>query len=421
MSLAEGVAARVSRKYYTSAAITPGSEPTPASDPGASGAQILRRVSSSLTLTKDTYQSNEIRSDRQIADFRHGVKRVTGGISGELSPLTYEAEFEAVLRGTWAAAVAKSNTDFTSVTADNATSKFTLGGGNPVTEGYRVGMILRFTNLSESANNSKNFVILAFGGSNNREITVYPAPTDMGADSAFNMTSVGQSVTVPSSSHVSRKVAVEIWNEDVDIARLFTELRLSGFNVQLPATGMATVDFTMMGRNMLDLGGSSSPSDAPFFSSPTAETTTGILAAVNGLLRIGGSTVAVVTAANIQMDLAGSSEPVVGSDLVPEIFLGRANVTGQLTAFFENRDLIQSFVNEEEIELLVYLTASDDAAAQAMTFYLPRIKLGGADLQTQGEGGQSITLPFQALKYNGTEASTGIAGTTIQICDTEVS
>ena len=65
MSLAEGVSARVSRKYYASAAITPGSEPTLSSDPGATGAQILRRVSSSLTLTKDTYQSNEIRSDRK--------------------------------------------------------------------------------------------------------------------------------------------------------------------------------------------------------------------------------------------------------------------------------------------------------------------------------------------------------------------
>lgn len=417
MSLAEGVAARVAYKFYASAAITPGSEPSPASDPGASGAQILRRVSSSLTLAKDTYQSNEIRSDRQIADFRHGVKRVTGGVSGELSPATYGDFFEAALRGTWAAAVTASQSDFTSVSADNSSSKFTFTAGNPVTKGFRVGMVIRFSSLSDADNNSKNFVILAFGGTQNREVTVYPAPDTMTADSSFSLASVGQRCIVPSSSHVSRKAAVEIWNEDVDIARLFTELRITGFNVQLPATGMATVDFTMLGRNMTLY----EATNAPFFSSPTAVTTTGITAGVNGLLRISGSTVAVVTAANIQMDLAGTADPVVGSNLVPEIFLGRANVTGQLTAFFENADLIEDFINEEEIELLVYLTASDDANAQAMTFYLPRIKLGGADLQTQGEGGQSITLPFQALLYQGTEASTGIAATTIQICDTQVS
>jgi hypothetical protein len=417
MPLAEGTAARIAYKFYTDPAITPGVEPASATDPGASGAQVLRRVSSGLTLSKDTFQSNEIRSDRQIGDYRHGTKRVQGPIDGELSPLTYADWFEAALRGTWAAAIADDETTFTSVAADNATSKFTLGGGNPVTEGWRVGMILQFTGLSEAANNAKNFVIISFGGSNNREVTVYPAPTDMTADTEFDVTTVGQSVSVPSSSHVSRKVAVEIYNEDVDIARLFTENRVSGFNVQLPATGMSTVTFNVMGRNMEIYEDSA----APFFTTPTAETSTGILAAVNGLLRVSGSVVAVVTAANIQLDLSASADPVVGSDLVPEIFLGRANVTGQLTAFFDTPDLIEDFINETEIELLIYLTTTNDAASPAMTFYLPRIKLGGADLQTQGEGGQSITLPFQALRSMTTPATAGVADTTIQIVDTQIS
>lgn len=415
MPLAEGTSARISYKFYSDATITPGTEPAAASDPGATGAQILRRVSSGLTLSKDTFQSAEIRSDRQIADFRHGTKRVQGPVDGELSPLTYGDWFEAALRGTWAAAVTASQSDFTSVSADNATSKFVFGGGNPVSKGYRVGMVIRFTNLSDTDNNAKNFVIISFGGSNNREVTVYPAPDTMTADSAFTMTSAGQSLKVPASSHVSRKVAVEIYNEEVDVARLFTENRVSGFNVQLPASGMSTVTFNVMGRNMAIYESGS----APFFTSPTAETTTGILAAVNGLLRVSGSSVAVVTAANIQLDLSASSDPVVGSNLVPEIFLGRANVTGQLTAFFDNPDLIEDFINETEIELLIYLTTTNDANSPAMVFYLPRIKLGGADLQTQGEGGQSITIPFQALKYQGVEATTGIAATTIQIVDTE--
>lgn len=416
MSLAEGVSARIAYKFYADATIRPGSEPAPGTDPGASGAQILRRVSSSLSLSKDTYQSAEIRTDRQIGDFRHGTKRVQGNVSGELSPLTYADFFEAACRGTWSAsAIADDESTFTSVAADNATSKFTLGGGNPVTEGWRVGMILRFTNLSDAANNNRNFVILAFGGANNREVTVYPAPASHSADTDFDVTTVGRQLIVPASGHVSRKVAVEIYNEDVDVARLFTENRLGGFNVQLPATGMSTVDFDLMGRNMQVYESGA----APFFTSPSAVTTTGLLAAVNGLLRIGGSTVAVVTAANIQMQLSASSDAVVGSDLVPEIFLGRANVTGQMTAFFENPDLIEDFINETEIEFLGFLTASNNPAAAAMTFYLPRIKLSGADLQTQGEGGQSITLPFQALRYQG--AGAGIESTTIQIVDTEVS
>jgi len=328
MSLAEGVAARICYKAYASSAIVAGVAAVSSSALGASSAQVLRRTSSTLALSKSTYQSEEIRSDRQISDFRHGVKRAQGDINGELSPATYWDLFEAVFRGTAAAAVAKSNSELTSVAADNSTSKFTFGGGNPVTEGYRVGDILRFTNLSESANNSTNFVIRSFGGSSNREVTVTPAPTTMTADSAFNVTSVGQTLSIPSSSHVSRKFGFEIYNEDIDTARLFTECRLGGCRMDLPAEGMATCGFTIMGRGMEVYEGG----DAPFFTSPTAATSTGIFAAVNGVLMINGSAVGVVTGVEISIDLSPSSDPAVGSTLVPEIFLGRANVTGQVTA-----------------------------------------------------------------------------------------
>ncbi len=416
MALAEGVSARVAYKAHSTGVITPGVEPVFATDPAATGGQILRRVSSTLALSKDTYQSAEIRGDRQIVDFRHGVKRVQGNISGELSPLTYADFFEAAFRGTWEAAVTASEADFTSAAADNATSKFTFAGGNPVTKGFRVGHILRFSNLSDADNNAKNFLILGFGGTSNREVTVYPAPDTMSADTAFNVVSVGKRLANPSSGFVSRKYAVEIWNQDVDIARLFSECRVGGFNAQLPASGIGTVDFDFMGRNMTMYEAGA----APFFTSPAAETTTGVTAAVNGLLRASGSTIAVITGLNIQMQLSPSADPVVGSNLVPEIFLGRANVTGQLTAFFENADLVNDFVNESEIEILAYLTTTSAVNTPALTFYMPRVKLGGADLQTQGEGGQSITLPYQALKSTAVEASTGIASATLQICDTEI-
>lgn len=416
MALAEGVSARIAYKAHSTGIITPGVEPVFSVDPAASGGQILRRVASTLALSKDTYQSAEVRGDRQIVDFRHGVKRVQGNISGELSPLTYADFFEASFRGSWEAAVTASEADFTSVAADASTSKFTFAGGNPVTKGFRVGMMMRFGALSDADNNAKNYLILGFGGTQNREITVFPAPDTMSADTTFTMASIGKRLVNPSSGFTSRKYAVEVWNQDVDIARLFTECRVGGFNAQLPASGIGTVEFDFMGRNMTMYESGA----APFFTSPAAETTTGVVAAVNGLLRASGNTIAVITGLNIQMQLSPSADPVVGSNLVPEIFLGRANVTGQLTAFFENADLIGDFINENEIELLTYLTTTSAADTPALTFYMPRIKLGGADLQTQGEGGQSITLPYQALKSTAVEASTGIASTTLQICDTEI-
>jgi hypothetical protein len=414
--LAEGVATRVAYKFYASADITPGTAAVSSSDLGASSAQVLRRVSSTLALTKDTYQSEEVRIDRQVSDFRHGTKRAAGTIAGELSPLTYEQFFEASTRGTWAAAITASESDFTSAAFDADTNKITFAGGNPVTKGYRVGMGIRFSDLSQTANNNKTFVILGFGGTSNRELTVYPAPTTATADTDFDMTSVGRSLIIPASSHVKRKIAIEHYHEDKDVALLFTEGRVGGFNVNLPASGMSTVDFEVLCRDLETY----SSGDAPFFTSPTAATTTGSLAAVNGLLRVSGETVAVITGLNIQHQLALSGDPVVGSNLLPDILTGRHLVSGQMTAFFEDLDLINDFRNETEIEILAYLTATSAANSPAMTFFLPRVKLGGANLPAQGEGAQSITLPFTALKYEGTEASTGIANTTLQIWDSEV-
>jgi hypothetical protein len=411
MPLAEGVSARITIKPYATGAITPGVGPDPTVDPGATGGQILRRVSSSLTVEKDTYQSEEINSHRQLADFRHGVRRVTGGITGELSPLTYAMLFEACLRGTWdTTAVSKTATEFTSIAASASASTLTAGGGDPVTEGFRVGDVIRLTGASEPANEGVNFTITSFSGASNRTIHVYPAPTDMTADTAFTMAGTGGSLIIPSSGHVSRKFAIEIWNQDIDVARLFTECRLGGFNIQLPPTGIGTVEFTVMGRDGVNFEAGT----APFFTAPDPETTTGLVAAVNGLLQINGVTKAVVTGANIQLEMNPEGEPVIGSDLVPEIFLGRSLVTGEMTAFFEDVELLDSFLDEEEISLLIYLTTSSSGSSDALTFFLPRIKLGGASVDTSGEAGQSITIPFTALK-----ASTGDA-TTIRITDTAV-
>jgi hypothetical protein len=413
--LAEGVQALLTYKKYASGAITDNALATSSSDLVATGAQRLRRVSSTLKFARDNYTSNEILAARQIQDFRLGTGRVTGNaVSGEWSPGTYFDFMEAACRGTKAAAISLGPSVLTSIAADNATSKFICGGGDPVASGFRVGMIVRPTNLSDTDNNAKNFLITGFSGGSNRNILVSPAPDTMTADTTFTLATVGKSVLVPSSGFVSRKFGFEIYNSDIDMYRLYTECRVGGFSLKLPATGNATIDVPVMGRWLESATGS-----GPFFTTPTAETTTGIIAAVNGLLQVSGSTVGVVTGINIDFKMTMTGDAVVGQNFVPEIFLGKANVTGQATAFLKDGTLLNDFKNETEISLLAYLTTTSAVGSPATTIYLPRIKFSDADVATQGEGGQSISLPFQALKGTATTSTSGIEDTTIQICDSE--
>jgi Phage tail tube protein len=411
MALAEGTQGRVVYKAYAVGTMDSNSQPVSTVDPGNTGGQVLRRTSVSMNLEKDTYQAAEIVLHRQITDFRHGVKRVNGSINGELSCGTYWDFLEAVCRGTETASVALSNTELTTVTSDSTTSKFTFGA-DPVAAGLRVGHVIRFTNLATTANNTTNFIITGFSGVNNVDVTVYPAPTTGASDATFNVVQTGKTVSVPDTGHVSRKFAVETYYIDADIYRLFTECRVGGFNMTLPATGLATVEMPFMGRGM-ETGSAGS---APFFASPTAPTTTGINAAVNGLIRVQGENLGVVTGATINFALNPTADPVVGQNYVPEIFLGRANASGQITAMLEDFTLVDYFVNETEVEILLYLTSGTSATADAFTIYMPRVKFGGASVAMDGEAAQIITMPFQALKLG--TATLGKPATTIQFSDT---
>jgi hypothetical protein len=412
MTIAEGVSVRVAYKANVAGTMTANAEADTSTIPGASGAQILRRVSSNLDLTKDTYESAEIRADRQVADFRHGARRVTGSIQGELSPGTYWPFFVASNRDTEVGSLSLTETDLTSCAADNATSKFTFASGDPVALGLFVGDVIRFTNLSDADNNAKNFTILSFGGTSNREVTVTPAPDSHSADTAFTLTRPGKTTIVPLTGHVRRLFTFEHYHEDLDIARLFTECRVHGYRMSLPATGMATIEIPVTGRNMQVLESGS----APYFTSPTAAGTSGITAAVNGVLLVAGTPVGVVTGVEINAEIQASTPAVVGQNFTPDIVLGRFRVTGQVTALFESATLLNAFLSETEVGLLVRLDASSAANTDAVSIYLPRIKFGGAQVPAQGEGEQSITMPFQALLYGGSTA--GVPVTTIRIHDT---
>lgn len=418
MTIAEGADVRVSYKFYADGTINANAQAVSSVDLGASGAQILRNTSVSLKLAKDTYKSKERRSDRQTADFRHGTRRVPGLVSGELSPKTYGDFFQALLRGTWAATTSLGPSALTSVSAVKSTSKIHFGGGDPVALGARVGHIIQLSGVA-TADTAENFLILAISGANNRDLTVFPPPADMTADTTFTVSFLGKSLIAPSSGFVKRKLAVENYNSDIAFARLFTECRLTAVDIKLPATGMATVDWTVMGRNQEIYSATSVLGVAPFFSSPAAETTEGLEAAVNGVIAVNGVTVGVVTSLEFKIDLAGSDNPVVGQDVVPEIHTGGVNVTGTLSAMLQDGTFLDSFADEDEVSVLSYLTTTSAPNTPAMSFFLPRIKYTDADVQDSAEGALIQNLPFQALKA--VTPGTGVASTTIQIVDTQIS
>jgi Phage tail tube protein len=414
MSLAEGVSARIAYKFYASGAITTNALDVPSVAPAATGGQVLRRVASTISLKKATYASNEIRVDRQIADFRHGVGHTEGNITGELSPATYFDFIEAVHRDTRQPPLTLTQAGLTSVAFSATGSTMTFAGGDPVALGLFVGDVVRFTGLTTAAaNNATNFTIVSFGGSTNETVTISPAPVIGAADTTFSMLRPGHSTIVPLTGQVPRKMAIETFFEDLGTARLYQENRLTSYKWTLPATGLSTFEATVMGRAASSLTGGA----APFFTAPAAQTTTGVVASVNGALLLGGVKVGVVSGLDFTMTLTGTQADVVGQNFPAEIFLGRADLKGTITAYLTDNTLFDDFENETELGVLVELTSTSAANSPVMTAFMPRVKFSAADLNLTGEAGQMISCPFQALLYSGT--TPGVPLTTIRIVDSE--
>ena len=78
----------------------------------------IRHTGTTIGLSKDSIESEELREDRQIANYRHGNKSVSGDINFELSYGSFDDILEAVLCGTWNTDVLKAGTTRRSYTIE---------------------------------------------------------------------------------------------------------------------------------------------------------------------------------------------------------------------------------------------------------------------------------------------------------------
>ena len=387
-------------------------------------AQYLRRVTSSLNLTKETYQSNEIRADRQVGDFRHGVQSVEGSISGELSPGAYNLFMAAILRKAWAAGETMDAAAANNVAAANtttATGTFTRDDalGSFITDGFKIGDVVRWTGWDSpaTANNAHNFMITAL---TDTVMTVVgldgigPVTRVKGDDVTCAV--VGKKVWTPQTGHTEDWFSIEHNFSDVDLSEVFWDVKVNSMAVKLPATGLSTIDFGLIGLNHTNYAAGA----APYFSAVLAAATGGVLAAVNGALYIQGTKIALLT--GLDFDVAGNltAEAVVGSNVKPDIFDGRVVVKGNMTVFFEDATFRDYFENETEVSINCVFTDSNLPAANFLAFTMPRVKVGGAS-KDDGEKGLIQTLPFVAL-FNtagddGTTCTVSSLATTLSIQD----
>lgn len=279
--------------------------------PNSPALDTIRITGTTLGLSKDPLQSEEIRDDRQIADFRLGADQVAGDINFELSYGSFDNFLKAVLLSdAWAA-------------------------DTPV-----IG-----TQQIKAGKTRESFTLIRYFG----DIA--------GVDKPYY---------------------------------IYTGCEFTSLQLRIGANAMITGTLGVIGKgqqiveDLTSLG-------TPTFNPPS---TTTPLDSFTGTLQEGGSTIGVVTEVTLNMQNGLDPRYVVGSKQTLRPSVGRSNLTGQLTVFFENSSMVEKFINETRSSVQMNLP---DPAGNNLKMIVPNIAYTGGQPDVAGEGPITLAMPFQAL------------------------
>lgn len=380
--------------------------------PGSSGSQYVRRVTATFNKVSDTYTSAEIASHQMSTGATEGVSATTGALNCELSPATYALEFAALLRKDFAATSSISSLSLT--VAGSGPYTITRASGDFLTGGIKVGDIVRLAAAGfDAANVGKNLLVT---GVTATVLTVVvlngTALTAEGPIASATVSVPGKKSWVPNSGHTNDYFTVEKWYPDVSISELYTDVKPASAALTLPATGIATVNFDMPGLGRTD-------GTAEVLTTPTAESATEVLTAVQGKVVVNGA-VTPVTGANLTINgTITPGEAEVGSSTRSDHQVGRVMVSGSLTAKFSGSSLQAIRLAQTPVVLILVVANNTTGTSDFMTFVMPAVKIFSDDAD-DGEKEIIRTYNFTAQYFGSGGAALASHATIVSIQDSAV-
>lgn len=375
--------------------------------PDAVGSKYIRRVTANFNLTKETYQSDEIRPDRQVDDMRHGVRSIEGSVNGELSSGAYSDFIASALGRDFTEVTATALGELTIAKTVEGVYTLTRTTGGWIEDGVRVGNVITLGSTDDPSNSDKNLLIVQLTNVTATVIVLNRTELVETVEADAIYVVGGKTTFAPSKDHTSDSYTFEEYNQDIKQSSVTVGNKVNTIGISLPATGLTTIDLAFMGQDQKQTG------QTQYFATANQGASNGVFASVNGALIVNGVVEDVVTSANININRNLTSEAVVGSNVKPEIYEGRIVVEGDFSTLYKDRKFADYFDKEAEISLVFALTESEAPNSNFVSIVLPRIKLG-TDTKDDGEKGIVSQNSFTALKGRGTD---GFEATTMMIQD----
>jgi len=340
-----------------------------------------RFTSETFSLTKNLIVNSEIDSSG-IKNFdKHGSRSTSGALGFNLSYATFDDFFEGVFRNDYSTPIAVSGT----LSVDSANSRVT--GDDFETAGVLVGDAVRLEGFTNAENNIDAIVTAVTTTYIDVDATGMVTETGGGDES---VTTAAKLIVSTSDKSFSFEKA-----DTVDVTessyQLYKGQHVGSVNLSLAQAGdvSGTLNFVGMGYEnaTTQYANSYTATDTnPLFDTVTAE----------GYLSIDDSVAGCVQSFDITIDNAYATRGCLFNPDPKSVDRGQNAVTGTLVVDFNNKTLIDAFVNETIGDIKVKL---EDADGNAYYVWLPQVKYNGADNPTNAPTARTISLPFQAGYY----------------------
>jgi hypothetical protein len=349
---------------------------------GASGASIIRTAGGQGgRLSKAAIESNEVRRDGMRSRGRHGSQRTAGSYTTEYSNGNIDDIIEAVMRGTYEAALTKTQVQLTSIVTTSTT--ITVGGGDLIALGFRVGDVIQLGGAPDAANNGINIRITGLTA------TVITTPDTLVAnatpDTTFSISRVGQKLINPGAgAMVQRYHTIEEYEIDIDRAEIFSDCVWGSltFSMSPDSLLMANPGWVGTGQFLGDNDGVS----VPYFSSPS-ESVADPMSVVDAKVRVGGGDALDLTNFELTIDLGLNSPNVAASLYAPDVFPGNMSISASITLLRDNYANVQRLLSETQIAISVLAAHG----ANFLSIYVPNLTLGGVDKSALSNAGGART------------------------------
>jgi hypothetical protein len=382
MTVAQGINKTVAYKKQTGLGVAA----------AGSGGTLLRRVTSNINLTKDSYENNEIVSHQQSTGSTFGISKSGGTYNALLSGTSLMPFLGSLVRKDPVATSAISSLSLTIATS-GSNYTITRGTGSFLTDGLKVYDVIQLSGGSLNVGNiTKNLVVVALTATvaTVNVLNTGSTLTAEGPIASCTVTVMGKKSWVPITGHTSDYYTFEDYFSDIARSALWPDVQIGTADIGMPATGNVTCNFGLVG-----LGGKTE-SGSQVLTTPTAAPTTAVFSSVAGAAFIGGVRYVTITSASLKIDgTVTQGEPTIGSNTIADVQRGRIKVSGSFSYLYDSDTIGANFLNETVTSIAIVLADSRTAAANTMAFVMPEVKLFSNDVD-DGEKQHIRTVNFTA-------------------------